>query len=171
MVVPLAALIPIIATLAPELIKHLAGDRAGAVADRVAEVVTSVAGSTNDADVRLAMADPARAMDMRLELARIAAEQEREEREAQIDRMRAMLADVAGARSQTVDLAKAGSPIAWGAPVVSALVLVAFGSACWLVLTQAIPEASREIALYTVGSLQTLAAAVVSYWVGSRVRC
>lgn len=160
MPLPLAALLPLVATLAPGLIKYLAGDKAGAVAGQVAAAIRTVAKSDDVVDVELALADPARAAELRLELARIEAEQERAI-------LAATLADVAGARGQTVALAKAGSPIAWGAPAVSVVVLLAFGAALYAVVAQEIPEGSRDMALLLLGGLLGMAQAVVAYWVGS----
>lgn len=160
MALPLAALLPVVASLAPTLLRHLAGEQAGAVAQQVATAVRSVVGSDDPAAVQVALADPVKAADLKLELAKI-------ESDAETERLRMVLADVAGARAHTVELARAGSPIAWGAPLVSALVLVGFAVAVWVVLTRALPAGSQEIALYTVGALQTLAASVVAYWVGS----
>jgi hypothetical protein len=160
MPLPLAALLPLVAALAPGLIKHLAGDKAGAVAGQVAAAIRTVAKSDDAVDVELAIADPARAAELRLELARIEAEQERAI-------LAATLADVAGARGQTVALAKAGSPIAWGAPAVSVVVLLAFGAALYAVVAQEIPEGSRDMALLLLGGLLGMAQAVVAYWVGS----
>ena len=160
MPLPLATLLPLVASLAPGLIKHMAGDKAGAIAGEVVAAVTRVAGSDDPAKVDLALADPARAAELRIELARI-------ESSAETERLRLVLADVAGARDQTVDLARAGSPIAWGAPVVSALVLVAFGFALYGIVAREIPEGSRELALLLLGGLLGMAQAVVAYWVGS----
>lgn len=160
MPLPLAALLPLVASLAPGLIKHLAGDRAGAVAAEVATAIGAVVGSDDPAEVHAALADPERAADLRIELARI-------EREHERAMLVATLADVASARSQTVELARAGSGIAWGAPLVSAIVLLAFGLALYAVVAQEIPAGSRELALLLLGGLLGMAQAVVSYWVGS----
>lgn len=157
---PILALLPLVASLAPGLMRYLVGDRAGDVTAQVSTAIRSIIGSDDPAVVEAALADPGKAADLRLELARI-------ESAAETERLRLMMADVAGARAQTVDLARAGSPIAWGAPIVSAVVLVAFGLAVWAVLTHSLPAGSQEIALYTVGALQTMAGGVVAYWVGS----
>lgn len=75
--------------------------------------------------------------------------------------------DRASARSQTVELAKAGSNIAWGAPVVSVVVLLTFGVVLALVLTKSIPPGQETTVSLMLGALTTMATAVVSYWVGS----
>jgi hypothetical protein len=160
MPLPLATLLPLVASLAPGLIKHMAGDKAGAIAGEITSAIGAVVRSEDPAEIDLALRDPQRAADLRLELARIEAEQERAI-------LAATLADVANARDQTVDLARVGSPIAWGAPVVSALVLVAFGFALYGIVAREIPEGSRELALLLLGGLLGMAQAVVAYWVGS----
>lgn len=74
--------------------------------------------------------------------------------------------DRADARSQTVELAKAGSRIAWGAPVVSLAVLVTFGVVLYRILALP-PGQTDQNATLMLGALTTMATAVVSYWVGS----
>ncbi len=75
--------------------------------------------------------------------------------------------DRASARTQTVELAKTGSRIAWGAPVVSLVVLGTFGVVLALVLTKSIPPGQETTVSLMLGALTTMATAVVSYWVGS----
>ncbi len=74
--------------------------------------------------------------------------------------------DRASARNQTVALAQAGSKIAWGAPVVSALVLGTFGVVLYRVLSMPAGQSDPNATLM-LGALTTMAVAVVSYWVGS----
>lgn len=163
----MVALLPILAALVPEVVRLIAGDRAGTVSAQVVDVVRTVVGSDDPDAVQAAIADPAKATELRLALARLAAEREQAERRAEIEALRAALADVGSARQQTVELARARHPMAWGAAAVSVLVLAAFGAAVWVVLTRALPAGSQEVALYTLGALQTMATAVVTYWVGS----
>jgi hypothetical protein len=163
----LPALLPAIGALAPELLRHVIGEKAGDVADQVVGAVRSVVGADSPEAVEAAIRDPQLAVQLRIRLAEIAAEREKAERRAELEELVALQGDRAGARSQTVALAQAGSVIAWGAPLVSILVMIAFGVACWMVLTRSLPEGSQDIALYTMGALQSMAAAVVAYWVGS----
>ena len=74
-------------------------------------------------------------------------------------------AQPASARAQTADGAKGGSPIAWGAPVVSVLVLITFA----VVVLVAICTKQENTPLLNVvlGTLGTMSTAVVTYWVGS----
>ena len=83
------------------------------------------------------------------------------------DRLTAALADVSSARAQTVALAGAGSRIAWGAPVVSVLVLSGFATLAVLVVYRGVPAGSETVASVLLGTMGAMATAVVSYWVGS----
>lgn len=75
--------------------------------------------------------------------------------------------DRASARSQTVELAKAGSRIAWGGPIVSLVVLGTFGVVLYKVLSAPAGTSIDPNAAIMLGALTTMATAVVSYWVGS----
>ena len=61
----------------------------------------------------------------KLALAQLEQSGELAELAADVELTKAGLADVASARGQTVSLAQAGSKIAWGAPVVSVMVVAA----------------------------------------------
>ncbi len=56
---------------------------------------------------------------------------------------------------------------AWGAPVVSVVVLVTFGTVVSLVLLRAIPVGSETVLNVLLGTLAAMATNVVGYWVGS----
>ncbi len=56
---------------------------------------------------------------------------------------------------------------AWGAPVVSVVVLVTFGTVVSLVLLRAIPAGSETVLNVLLGTLAAMATNVVGYWVGS----
>ncbi len=58
-------------------------------------------------------------------------------------------------------------PTAWSAPVISAVVLLTFGSVMILVLTLGVPAGNETIANMLLGTLAAMATSVVSYWVGS----
>jgi hypothetical protein len=55
----------------------------------------------------------------------------------------------------------------WAAPIVSIIVVMMFGTAVMVVLWRPIPQGSETIVNVVLGSLGTMAATVVSYWVGS----
>lgn len=162
-------LIGVLASVLPSLISAVAGDKAGNVAGKVAEVARAVLGTDDAVEAEKAISGlpPDKMVELRLGLARIAADAETSRQAADLETLRAQLADVAGARAQTVDLVKAGSPIAWGAPVVSVIVTGAFGLVCWMVFNEVIPQQNREMALYVVGQLSGFAGIAVTYWLGS----
>ncbi len=168
-------LIPLAISIAPEIAKFLfgSGSAPARVTAQVASAVQSVTGadpSTADgitaAQAALA-GKPELAVQLRTKLAEIAAQAEADQRKADLAALQAQLADVASARAQTVALAKAGSEIAWGAPVVSLVVLGTFGVVMWGALTRALPPGSETILNVLLGTLAANATAVVSYWVGS----
>jgi hypothetical protein len=160
MPLPLAALLPIVASLAPGLVRYLAGDRAAEVAAQVSTAVGAVVGSDDPAEIAVAMQDPAKAADLRLELARI-------EQDHETERLRLVLADVAGARGQTVALAQAGSRIAWMPAIVTVVLLVLFAAVLWVVLHGAIPADNQRLADQLIGGLYTLVTTAIAYWVGT----
>jgi hypothetical protein len=83
--------------------------------------------------------------------------------------MRQQVADLAQARGQTVSLAQAHSPLAWGAPVVSVLILAGFVWMLWLVVARPAVAAnlSGELANVLLGTLAAMATQVANYWLGS----
>ena len=153
--------------LAPELGKWLFGANAAPTIAAVQSAVARVTGTTSPAEQVAELADPDLANDLRVQLAQIAADRETAADQADADRFAARLADVANAREQTLALATAGSSISWGAPVVSLVVMVTFAVVTGFVLLRPIPAESATVITVLLTTLQTLAVAVVSYWVGS----
>lgn len=162
-------LIPIALSLLPELGKWIAGDRGAQTATAVAAVVRSVTGTDDPATAEAALAamSPAETAQLRIRLAEIARDAEQDARAAELDAFRAQLADVQSARSQTVELARAGSGVQWSATLVSFIVLAAFAFMAAAVLFKAVPSENREAAMLMLGSLSTFAGQAVNYWMGS----
>ena len=154
--------------LVPQLTRWLAGDGGETVA-KVINVVEQATGTSNGAAQIAAVSDPVVASELGLQLAQIAADREAAHDAAINDRLVAVLGDIADARAQTIALARQGSWMAWGSPVVSTIVLVTFGALAGVVTFHAVPEGSIQIANIMLGSLGTMTASVVSYWVGSSV--
>jgi hypothetical protein len=73
--------------------------------------------------------------------------------------------DRESARGQTVALAKAGSPIAWGAPSVSAVVLVGFIAICLWAVAKGIVD--NPVTTLLLGHVSAKFDTVVDYWCGS----
>lgn len=164
----MGALIPLALTVAPEIAKWLFGDTAEKTTAAVSQAVQTVTGTADaDAAATILQKDPAAAAQLRVQLAQIAAEQDKAQRDAEIDALSARLKDTADARSQTVTLAGQKSAIAWSASVISAIVLTTFGGVMALVLCRGLPPGSETAANLMLGTLAAMATSVVSYWVGS----
>jgi hypothetical protein len=78
---------------------------------------------------------------------------------------RTYLDDIADARATTVALAKEGSGIAWGAPVISVLIVCGFLALVFGVMFKAVPDGQATFMLF--GALATAFGQVTSYWLGS----
>lgn len=173
-------LIPIALSVVPELIKLIAGDRAGSVATQVAGVVQAVTGTTDPAEAQRKLAEnTAVATELRVKLAEIALQAqmaqltaEEQRRQAELSQMQKALENTQGARSSLIDLVRAGSPIAWGAPVVSIIVTGGFFIFLIILMLGGIrtngqdPTVSNIINI-AVGALATAFATVVNFWLGS----
>jgi hypothetical protein len=166
----MGALIPLAISIAPEIGKWLFGDKGEQVASAVSTVIGTVTGTTDEAVQQATIErDPTVAANLRLELAKLAAQQEADARKSDQDALSAQLADVANARSQTVALAQSHSAIAWAPAVVSGIVLVTFGIVMYSALTRSLPSGSETILNMLLGTLAAMSTSVVSYWVGSSV--
>jgi hypothetical protein len=171
----MGALIPLALTIAPEIGKWLFGADAEKTTAAVAQVVQTVTGA-GDADAAQAVLapDPATAAQLRLKLEQIAAQQQQENdkasdtaRQAQLDELKAHLADGANARQQSPSLVGQHSAIAYGAFATSPVVLATFGIVMTIALTKKVPAGSEIILNMLLGTLAAMATSVVSYWVGS----
>lgn len=165
-----AALLPLLGLLAPLIpsIGRLIGGQDGAqTAEKIAGVVTAVAGSTEPAAVQAALADPAKASELLVQLQSIEAEAEAKRLAAAQAELLARMNDLAGARAQTVTLAQAKSPLAYGAVLMTSFVMLINMVLAWLLLTQAYPEGSRDIVLLLAGQVLTWGGMAVAYWLGS----
>ena len=157
-------LLPLLITLAPTVASWILGDQTGAAVERVTAVAREVLGTDSPSDVEKAIAaDPNTALQFKQALIQAEADARRQAHEEILAR----LADVQGARSQTVSLAQVRSPIAWGAVVVSVIVLVGFAIMLWLVIREEVPANQRDMVTLLLGTLAGMASSVVAYWVGS----
>jgi Spy/CpxP family protein refolding chaperone len=159
--------------LVPQLLPHLFGKNSANVQIAVKTVLADATGGKTDLDsVQAAIkADKADAIKQRL--AEIAAKEEdaqrqadQQQRQADLEQIKLALADTASARDQTAALAKIGSPIAWGAPVVSVVVLLTFAAVVLLAFSGK-ATGSPDLLNVVLGTVGTMSTAVVSYWVGS----
>lgn len=144
-------LVGVALSVLPALAEWLGGPRAGEAGERMAGAVRAVTGTVDPAQAAAALADPAKYLELQLGLAQIHA-QERQ----------AYLADLQHAREQTRRLAEIGSPIAWGAPILSLLISASW---CWAMIAPtlgAIPVDDLSGRL-----LDTAMTGVIWYWIGS----
>lgn len=168
-------LIPLLIGLAPKVAEWVAGKPAAQVVEQVTQVAKDTLGIDNVNDLEDAISkDPEKALQFKLAMINAASESEKRAHEEQmaalqanIDEIKARLSDVQSARDQTVELAKVGSPIAWGAVVVSFLVMAAFGGMMYITSSFDIPVTQKDNMNGLLWTLNTLAVSVVSYWVGS----
>jgi hypothetical protein len=179
-------ILPLILGLAPEIARWIGGNQAAGVTSAVASAVRNVTGTDDPEQAAKAIAaDAAKAADLRVQLAKIAAEAETAQREAELealkttlaaanakqqmdlDALRASVADISSARQQTLELAKSGSVLAWGTPVLSAIILIAFGVIIYVILAVKINDSTLALANVLVGTLAALATQVANYWLGS----
>lgn len=156
------ALLPLLVSLAgnygPTVAKMLLGEKAGDVIGTVIGVAKQVFGTDDPAAISTAaQANP----DLITQYI--------EQLKAQTEQFKASLVDVEDARSQTVKLAEVGSVIAWGAPVVSSIVVVGFVIllALWLFHPPSSDPALLAVLNIMVGTLASAFGAVVQYWLGS----
>jgi len=169
----LLALLPLIAQFGPMLASWLGGPRDGAIAARVGAAVTAVTGvvtgtSDSTATAMAALAGkPELAAQLTQRLAEIHAEEVQSQTAAITAQVLASAQSQADARSYSLGLVKAGSSMAWGAPLLSAIILVSFGIMLWVVLTRVVPAGSEPLANVLLGTLAAMATQVANYWLGS----
>jgi hypothetical protein len=139
-------------------------------AQKVVQTVQAVTGATTAPEQRAALAaDPGMADDLRVQLAQIAAERAAEDNRSSEARLSAQIADVASARAQTVQLAQAGSGLAWGGAVVSVVVALGFFAAFGMMILAPVQlDAGRAAMLnILVGVLGGGFTTMLTYWLGS----
>jgi lysozyme family protein len=171
-------LIGLAATFIPELIKLLAGDKAGTVAGSVAQAVTDITGATDpvaakqklDQDPRTAAALQQRLAEIALEATKAQNAEADQQRHDDLDALKASLDNTAGARSMLAAMAAEHSPVAFAAPIVSIVVTVGFFLILGLLMVIGLPRTDANtisIVNLTIGVLGTAFATVVNFWLGS----
>ena len=154
-----AFLLPLLLNLAPTVASWVLGDKTGKAVETVTGIIqrtTGIAGDPGQMPPELAA---------QLQLALIQAEADN--RRMAHDELVEQLHDVQSARSQTVDLAKAGSHIAWGAPIVSVLAVVVFAGFVVLLFTKNLPDGMKDALMLLAGTAAAGFGAVLNYWLGS----
>lgn len=155
----------LIGNLFPAVGEMLDGPNGAEVAPVVEKIVQDAVGSTEPGVVTAKLAaDPALNADL---AARFKAMADLDA--AYTERFKAALADVADARKQTVALAESRNPLAWGAAIVSVIVLALFAVALAMAWWRPIPPGSEPLVNILLGTLTAMAASATAYWLGSSV--
>jgi len=174
-------LIGLAATYLPDLIKLIAGDKAGTVAAAVSKSVTDVTNTADPAEaLKTLQADAAAATELRTRLAKIALDAQKAQnqesdqaRQAELATMQAALGDSKDARASLVSLAQVHSGIAWAAPVISVVVTGGFFAILALlvfygrIVGVGADATVTQILNISIGTLATGFATVINFWLGS----
>ena len=177
-------LVGIAISMLPGLAKRVAEDVLPDVEERITRTVREVLGTDDPNKAEELIADPKIAAELRVQLAQIEAEAEarqaeveQKRREAELDRIkvdleafRAQMQDTQSARSMLTELSAQDSAFAWGSVVVSAIVVIGFFWALWLLVggnVDATDTALLQIVNIVIGALTAGFATVVSFWLGS----
>jgi hypothetical protein len=168
-------LIGIAAGLVPDIIKLVAGDKTGQLADQVGKAVADAVGTTNagEAQTKLA-ANPAAQVALRQKLAELALDATKAQNAEASRQGQDALIDTQSARSGLQALATTNSTIAWTAPTISYLVIFGFFIflfvLVWLYWGKPVDNQNNfivQIINIAVGALTAAFATVVNFWLGS----
>ncbi len=156
----LLGLIPIIGPLLPSLIPMLATPMAGNILTKAADIAQAVFGTKDPTAIAAQMAS---------DETKSKVEQFKAQLEAATEEERLYYADVQSARQQTIALTQAGSPMAWGAPVMTVLVTFGFFLVLVIFMSHALnlSEFQQAVLNVLVGYLGAAFSQGVNYWLGS----
>jgi type IV secretory pathway VirB10-like protein len=176
-------LVGIAAALLPDLIKVLAGDKAGTIANDVAKTVQTVTGTSDPVAAKQKLSeDPAAATDLKVKLAQIAVDatkaqndEQDKARQDQLAQLKEELQDklrsTEGARATLLELVKDQSAMGWAPGLVSAVVTVGFFGIVIIILIFARDKndalSNNNLVNITVGALVAAFSTVVNFWLGS----
>jgi lysozyme family protein len=168
-------LIGIAAGLLPDIIKLVAGDKTGQLADQFGKAVADTVGTTNagEAQTKLA-ANPAAEAALRQKLAELALDATKAQNADAGQRAQEALSNTQSARSGLQALATTNNTIAWTAPTISYLVIGGFFAflfvLVWLYWGKPADNQNNfivQIINIAVGALTAAFATVVNFWLGS----
>lgn len=151
-------LIPLALRFAPWIANLIFGGAAEQAVDAVIKAARKAFGTTDTGDIeRQISADSAKADMFKAEL------------QAHRESLEAVLKDIQSARAQTVDLARIGSPIAWGAPIMSIIVTFGFFAVITFYFFGTPPASPvhSQILNVLVGTMAAGFTATIGYWLGS----
>lgn len=184
-------------TLFPEILKLVLGPKQAPLAEAVAKAVQDATGAATPEQAQAQIAaDPKLANELKLELARIAAQGEEQRRQAELEELRLVIEresraaantlahrerddkDRNDARNMFLTLASARNPLAWAPVILSLVIVLGFFWILWE-LIQPVPAGVTspfqtngpllQIINIVIGGLVAAFATVVSYNLGSSV--
>lgn len=145
-----------LAQLAPMIAGWFAGPKAETYAQKAVDIATSITGKPADQVVEALKANPDKLLEFQKAVAA--------EHTAVIS---AVLADIQDARGMLTKLAGMGSSLAYGAAIVSLLIIAANALAVYLTFTAQIPKGQGDLAFLIVGQLLGMGTTVTTFWLGS----
>lgn len=177
-----ALLIPLVLSLAPQLAGMIFGSKGADATAKVAGVVQTVVGTAADlsapggvaaavahiqANAQVASELSAKLADLQLQMQKEQDDAAQAMRQDALDELKARLADTGSARDMVTELAKAHSGLAYGSVVVSVVIVTAFGTTTYAVLTSHLSAMDGQFGSVLVGTLAAMATQVANYWLGS----
>jgi lysozyme family protein len=171
-------LIGIAVGMLPDIIKLIAGDKTGQLADQVGKAVSDALGTTNAAEAQTKLAtDAAAKAALQQKLAELALEATKAQNAESDQQRQDALSNTQGARSGLQALATTNSTIAWTAPTISYLVIAGFFTFLFVLVwlywgaKPADPNNQNNFVIQiiniAVGALTAAFATVVNFWLGS----
>ncbi len=171
-------LIGIAVGMLPDIIKLIAGDKTGQLADQVGKAVSDALGTTNAAEAQTKLAtDAAAKAELQQKLAELALEATKAQNAESDQQRQDALTNTQGARSGLQALATTNSTIAWTAPTISYLVIFGFFIFLFVLVwlywgaKPADPNNQNNFVIQiiniAVGALTAAFATVVNFWLGS----
>jgi hypothetical protein len=173
----LSPLIGIAAAVLPDIIRLIAGDKTGQLADQVGKAVADTLGTTNAAEAQTKLAaDPAAQAALQQKLTALVLEATKAQN-ADIDQQQQnAFNNTQGARGALEALAKTNTTIARTAPIISYAVIAGFFAflfvLVWLYWDKPVDATNQnnfivQIINIVVGALTAAFATVVNFWLGS----
>jgi hypothetical protein len=153
-------LLKALSKIAPVVGTAVGGPVGGAIGMGIGVLAKAITGKETNEDVIAALsADPKMLAEFQIKVQELAN-----------DITKAYLADTQNARQHTVELAKAGSPIAYGAVLISVLLIIGYFGCVYLLFFQnsvKITDNMKDVMIFMLGALQIGFGQVCNYWLGS----
>lgn len=177
-----ALLIPLVLSLAPQLAGMIFGSKGADATAKVAAVVQTVVGSVADlstpdgvaaavahiqANQQVSADLAAKLADLQLQMLKEQDEAAQAQRQDALDELKARLADTGSARAMATELATVHSGLAYGGVIVSVVIVAAFGTTTYAVLTGHLSTSDGQFGSVLIGTLAAMATQVANYWLGS----